>query len=193
MSVRSTSKFLSLVLRHRPEVIGLELDKNGWADIQDLIEKYNANRKDTLNMDILCHVVRTNNKKRFAISPDRLKIRASQGHSIDVDLGYSPVTPPDVLYHGTADSRINGIKKKGILRSGRHHVHLSRDKDTAKVVGGRHGTPCILTIDAKKMYEDGHVFFISDNEVWLTDNVPWNYITCISFDNKSKMLSTTRI
>ena len=165
------SKFLSLILRHKPSKIGLVLDKNGWADVKELLEK--------AQMDIktLEKVVATNDKKRFAFNDDKTKIRASQGHSIKVNLELKPVKPPDILYHGTVDKYMLSIVKKGLIKGKRQHVHLSEDMETANKVGSRRGEPLILMIDAKSMFLVGHKFFLSKNEVWLTDHISPKYIT----------------
>jgi putative RNA 2'-phosphotransferase len=166
------SKYLSYVLRHNPQSIGLSLDPNGgWADVKELI------RLSNITMDTLLTVVKTNNKKRFEFNADRSKIRASQGHSVDVDLGYSPSIPPPKLYHGTAKQNLDSIRTTGINKGTRQHVHLSSDVNTAMKVGSRWGDPVTLEIDAVKMAADGHTFFISTNGVWLTDHVPTEYIT----------------
>lgn len=172
------SKFLSLVLRHKPEEINLELDKGGWANINDLIEKANG-RGVNIDYDSISEVVEKNEKKRFIISDDGKSIRANQGHSIDVDLGLKEVLPPDILYHGTATRFIESIKEKGILKCNRHHVHLSGDKSTAVIVGKRHGKPIIIQIDSKKMSEKGIKFYLSENSVWLTDVVSPEYFMTI--------------
>ena len=167
------SKFMSLVLRHKPETINLTLDKNGWASVDDLIRKMNGLRVFDINRATLNEVVATNDKKRFAFNDDGTKIRASQGHSIkDVDLDLKPVMPPEMLYHGTAAHNSEVVHKEGIIKMGRNHVHLSSAVDTAIKVGSRHGQPLVLIVDAKKMYDNGHVFYLSENKVWLTDHVP---------------------
>lgn len=169
------SKFISLVLRHKPGTIGLELDQEGWADVNELLEKMNAHQKH-IDMETLNLIVENNNKKRFSFNEDRTRIRASQGHSIKVDLGYCAVEPPEVLYHGTARQNTGNIFKTGISKGSRHHVHLSLDVETAINVGQRHGKPVVLTIKAKAMHNDGYEFYRSDNGVWLTENVPVQYI-----------------
>ena len=169
------SKFLSLVLRHKPDIIDLELSQHGWADVNELIEKMNACEK-RIDRETLNSIVENNNKKRFSFNEDRTKIRASQGHSIDVDLDYCPKMPPDVLYHGTATKYTNDIFSKGLEKGSRHHVHLSHDTETAVKVGQRHGKPVVLTIMAKDMHCDGYHFYQSDNGVWLTEKVPVQYI-----------------
>ena len=164
------SKFLSLVLRHKPEDIGLKLDENGWTDIVDLCKKANIKWQD------LKEVVEKNNKKRFEISNNGQKIRACQGHSIDIDLDLEPVTPPAFLYHGTATQFISPIMKSGLKPMKRDHVHLSATKETAINVGGRHGKPVVLIVTALTMHDDGYKFYLSTNGVWLTKEVPVKYI-----------------
>lgn len=175
-SLLKSSKILSLVLRHKPEVIGLTLDKEGWANVNDLIKKINTNSEFTTNFDELVQVVANSDKQRFTFNDDRTKIRANQGHSLPVDLGLTPVEPPPTLYHGTAIRNISAIKKEGINKQARQHVHLSTHIDTAFKVGGRHGKPAILVIGAAKMHLYGHEFMQSKNGVWLTDHVPPQYI-----------------
>lgn len=170
----SASKFLSLVLRHQPDVIGLSLDAEGWADIDALI-RLAAGRKP-LTRALIEAVVENNNKQRFAISADGQRIRAHQGHSIDVDLGFVPVTPPARLYHGTATRFVESIRREGLVKRSRQHVHLSADADTATNVGARHGTPAILVVHAAEMVAAGHAFYRSGNGVWLTDAVPPDFI-----------------
>lgn len=169
------SKFLSLVLRHQPETIGIELDKNGWTGISDLIEK--ANRHGIkFDRELLDHIVATNAKKRFAYNDSFDKIRASQGHSVEIDLGYTSQEPPEILYHGTGEKSVLSIKETGLSKQSRQHVHLSSDVETAIKVGQRHGRPFVFAVQAAKMYKDGFEFFIADNGVWLTDNVPLQYL-----------------
>lgn len=169
------SKFLSLILRHRPEKINIKLDDYGWADTNELIEKCN-DFGVTFTKENLDKVVKNNSKQRFAYSEDGSKIRANQGHSIKIKLGYKPTQPPLFLYHGTATQFIASIKATGLEKRNRHHVHLSLEKETAITVGKRHGKPVILTIHALRMYERGYDFFISENGVWLTDSVPIEFI-----------------
>jgi putative RNA 2'-phosphotransferase len=175
-SLTSTSKFLSLVLRHRPEVIGMQLDSEGWLPIDDLIA--NANRKgNELSLELLHEVVASCDKKRFSLSDDGLRIRANQGHSVpDVELNLEPVTPPNQLFHGTVGKFIGSIRERGLLKRSRNHVHLSADIETAKKVGARRGEPVILTIRTQAMQESGHTFYLSANGVWLTDAVPTRFI-----------------
>jgi len=172
---KKISKFLSFILRHHPERIGLELDAQGWASTDELLSKLRAEGKK-INLQLLQAVVENNDKKRFAFNEDGTKIRASQGHSISIDLAYEPTAPPEYLYHGTATRFVNSIRKKGLIPNGRHHVHLSLNLETAKDVGARHGVPVVLTVNAKAMQEAGHTFFVSENNVWLTANVPVEFL-----------------
>lgn len=169
------SKFLSLVLRHRPEKVDLELDESGWASVEWLIE---ASRRHGVEFTLeeLQNVVASNDKKRFSLSEDGLWIRANQGHSIKVELGYAPTVPPEILYHGTAERFLASIKQQGLIRGRRHHVHLSADVDTATKVGRRHGKPVVLRVNADRMCRDGFIFYLSANGVWLTESVPVQYL-----------------
>ena len=171
-----TSKFLSLVLRHQPEIIGLQLDEQGWATVDELL-RCSQHGPQPLTQGLLDEIVRTNDKQRFAFSSDGLRIRANQGHSIEVDLALSPLEPPEVLYHGTAERNIVSIRQKGLIKGQRQHVHLSRDEQTATKVGQRHGKPIVLTVRAGEMHRQGHLFYRSDNGVWLTDHVPPQFIS----------------
>ena len=169
------SKFLSLVLRHEPEAIGLSLDEAGWAGVEELIAA--ANHAGTqLSRDMLCQVVEQCEKKRFTFSQDALRIRANYGHSIPIVLGLEPTAPPTLLYHGTAARFLESIKTDGLLPRGRNYVHLSPDIDTATAVGRRHGRPVVLNILAQDMHEDSFAFYLSESLVWLTDRVPPRYI-----------------
>lgn len=169
------SKFLSLVLRHRPEIIGIVLDENGWTAVPTLIERMQA-AGTNIDLPLLKAVVATNNKKRFAFNEDETMIRANQGHSVEIDLAYEPKEPPSILYHGTGQQSIEVILKEGLHKRSRHHVHLSADADTAKAVGQRHGKPVVLQVAALQMHREGHVFYQSTNGVWLTEHVPAGYI-----------------
>ena len=177
--VVATSKFLSLILRHQPEKIGLSLDANGWADIEELL-RLSAAKGKPLTRALLEEVVLTNDKQRFVLSEDGAKIRANQGHSVSVDLGLVPVVPPPVLFHGTATRFLESIRQQGLLKGSRQHVHLSPDEVTAMKVGQRHGKPVVLKIAAGKMQRDGHKFFYSANGVWLTDHVPAAFFEVVS-------------
>jgi len=169
------SKFLSLVLRHDPGRIGLTLDPAGWAEVDELIAAA-ARSGVEIDRETLARVVAENDKQRFALSPDGNRIRANQGHSVEVDLGLEPRTPPELLYHGTASRFVDSIRGSGLHAAGRMHVHLSPDEETARRVGQRHGAPVVLTIAAGRMHRDGRPFFLSANGVWLTNAVPAEYI-----------------
>lgn len=170
------SKFMSLVLRHRPGKIGLELDRAGWTSVDVLLVKCQEHGRP-FTREQLEEVVATNDKQRFELSEDGAMIRARQGHSIDVELGYQPVEPPAVLYHGTAAHNLGSIRGRGLIKGRRHHVHLSAETVTTMKVAARHGTPVLLTIDAGRMYRDGHVFYRTGNNIWLTEHVPAAYLT----------------
>lgn len=174
-SLVRTSKFLSLVLRHKPHTIGIELNDAGWVEIAELLESANAFGKK-LDVDLLLRVVHENDKQRFAISADGRSIRANQGHSIAVNLGLRTTSPPGKLYHGTVSKFLDGIRAKGLLPGNRHHVHLSADPHTAEIVGRRRGEPVVLLINAEQMDQDAISFFLSNNGVWLTVHVPVDYI-----------------
>ncbi len=174
-NIKKISKFLSLVLRHKPETIGLHLDENGWVETQELLEKLAKNNKK-IDLKGLKEVVENNDKKRFAFNADGTKIRASQGHSVQVNLGYAPVEPPKVLFHGTATRFLDSIKEQGLLKGNRHQVHLSKDVDTAINVGNRHGKVVVMKVKALEMHQAGFEFFVSENQVWLTDQVPVEYL-----------------
>lgn len=169
------SKFLSWVLRHRPEAIGIQLDSQGWTDIQLLLEQCRSH-KHNLSMSELREVVATSPKQRFSISEDGLRIRANQGHSTQVDLGYEKTDPPEILFHGTIADHLDSIRSIGLDKMQRHHVHLSSEPITAQVVGARRGTPVVLRVLAGQMHRDGYAFFLSTNGVWLTDRVPPAYL-----------------
>jgi putative RNA 2'-phosphotransferase len=170
-----SSKLIALVLRHRPDKIALELDKNGWAATTELLQKLNEHGH-RFDLELLKEVVETNDKRRFIFSDDLAMIRANQGHSVEVDLNLEPKTPPSFLFHGTAEKNLGSIKESGLVKGSRHHVHLSAEEETAKKVGSRHGKPVVLTVKAGEMRMDGHQFFQSENGVWLTDAVPVIYL-----------------
>ncbi|MEV0219404.1 RNA 2'-phosphotransferase [Streptomyces sp. NPDC050704] len=167
------SKYLSKHLRHQPERIGLTLDEGGWIEIETLMAAAAAHGF-RFSRDELDHVIVHNDKRRFAIEGTR--IRASQGHSVEVDLGLPPATPPAYLYHGTVARSLDAIRAEGLRPMNRHDVHLSRDRETATRVGARRGRPVVLSVDAVAMHHDGHVFRVSANGVWLTAAVPPRYL-----------------
>ena len=169
------SKFLSFVLRHKPEAIGLVLGDNGWVEIADLVTKATAGGEVFTAEDVLTCAA-NNDKKRFTISDDGLRVRAAQGHSVEVDLALTPTTPPDILFHGTATRFVDAIRAEGLKPQSRQQVHLSRDEATALKVGQRHGKPHIFQVEAGRMQADGYHFYVADNGVWLTDAVPSGYL-----------------
>lgn len=169
------SKFLSLVLRHKPETIGLALDGEGWASVDDLLTRASQHGMAMTRAE-LEEIVATSEKKRFALSADGRRIRANQGHSVEVDLNLQPIAPPELLYHGTVAKFIPSIRAQGLLKGQRHHVHLSADRATAEIVGERRGVPIVLTVRSADMARAGHLFYRSENGVWLTDHVPPPFI-----------------
>jgi len=172
----SASKFLSLILRHRPDVAGVPLDAAGWVEV-DVLLAGSARSGRPLTRADLEEVVATSPKQRFALSDDGLRIRANQGHSTEVELGYEPAEPPDVLFHGTVTRSLPSIRQDGLLPMERHHVHLSEDEPTAKAVGSRRGKPIVLRVDARSMRAAGHTFYRTPNGVWLTDVVPSEFLS----------------
>jgi putative RNA 2'-phosphotransferase len=170
-----TSKFLSLVLRHKPEEAGLTLDGGGWCSVADLL-KGCAAHGHKISREELDEVAAENDKKRFQFSDDDKRIRASQGHSIEVDLKYEPTLPPEYLFHGTATRFLDSIKQQGLIKGSRQHVHLSWDIDVARTVGARHGKPAVILVDADLMHRDGWEFYLTPNGVWLVDAVPVKYL-----------------
>jgi putative RNA 2'-phosphotransferase len=171
----SISKFLSLVLRHNPGAIGLSLDAEGWVAIDELLAAADRHG-NPIRREELDEVVATNDKKRFCVSADGRRIRANQGHSVEVELGLAPVEPPELLYHGTVERFLDAIRREGLVRGNRHHVHLSADRETAGRVGQRRGRPVILVVEAGRMQRDGYRFYRSENGVWLADAVPAEYV-----------------
>ena len=168
-------KYLSLILRHKPELINLKIDEHGWVEVDQLLKGIN-DRGRYISKEMLDIIVNTNNKKRYQYNDDQTKIRANQGHSIKVDVELQEKVPPDILYHGTAQKYLDKIKKSGIRKMNRLYVHLSKDIQTAINVGKRHGQPIVLVIDTKKMLRDGYKFYYSYNGVWLCDDIAYSYI-----------------
>ena len=164
------SKFLSLVLRHQPEKIGITLDPHGWAKVREILLGMN------LTMEDLTYIVETDEKQRYSFNEDRTLIRANQGHSISIDLELEAREPPEYLYHGTVGRFLGGIQKEGLKAGKRQFVHLSADVETALAVGRRRGKPVVLQVDAGRMYEDGYPFFLSANGVWMTKEAPTKYL-----------------
>ena len=174
MSSKGTSKFISLILRHKPEAIGITLDEHGWANVDELIEGIRRTRP--FSMEMLEEIVRTDSKQRYSFSEDRTLIRANQGHSIPVDVELERKTPPRVLYHGTGEKYVASIEAQGLIPKTRLYVHLSGDYETAFKVGARHGKPRIYQVASGQMAEDGFAFYRSVNGVWLTKEVPVKYL-----------------
>ncbi len=174
-SAKTTSKFLSLVLRHQPDLIGIVLDSAGWTDVAALLAACAAHDQP-LTRELLVQLVAESDKQRFALSPDGTRIRANQGHSVEVELELPPRTPPAMLFHGTYAGAVELIKKGGLVKGDRHHVHLSLDAATATKVGSRRGVPVLLRIDSAAMAAAGHTFLCSQNGVWLVDHVPAAFI-----------------
>lgn len=169
------SKFISLILRHKPSEIGITLDNHGWANVNELINGIN-NSGRKINMKVLEEIVLTDDKGRYSFNEDKTLIRANQGHSIPVDVELNEAQPPEFLWHGTAEKYVNSICRSGLISKSRLYVHLSSDTQTATVVGKRHGEVVLFRIDARKMYQDGFKFYLSKNGVWLTKHVPISYL-----------------
>lgn len=174
MSITDTSRFMSLILRHKPETIGISLDEHGWANVDELIAGIARTRE--FNMDILEEIVRADEKQRYSFNEDKTLIRANQGHSILVDVELEEVEPPEKLWHGTAEKYAASIEEQGLIPKSRLYVHLSKDEETAIKVGGRHGKPVLYIVKAGEMYKEGYRFYLSKNGVWLTKGVPVKYL-----------------
>ena len=170
MNLTQTSKFISLILRHKPETIGITLDEHGWANVNELLNGVK------IDMPILEEIVATDDKQRYSFNEDKTLIRANQGHSVPVDVELDEVQPPEFLWHGTAEKYADSICREGLIPKSRLYVHLSYDVSTAITVGERHGKAMLLRIDARKMYQDGFKFYLSKNGVWLTKYVPTSYL-----------------
>ena len=173
------SRWLSRHLRHSPGRIGLDLEPGGWVLVDDLLAAA-ARHGMPMSRDQLDEVVATNDKRRFSLSEDGARVRANQGHSVEVDLQLEQREPPPVLFHGTGERAVDAILSAGLDRHRRHHVHLSADQETARRVGSRHGRPVVLRVDAAAMAADGHDFFVSDNGVWLCESVPPAYLAVLA-------------
>ena len=174
MSLKETSKFISLILRHKPEEIGITLDEHGWANVDELIAGIAKTR--IFDMSMLEEIVRTDEKQRYSFNEDKTLIRANQGHSIPVDVELEQKVPPEILYHGTGEKYVSSIEKQGLIPKSRLYVHLSADYDTAVKVGSRHGKPVVYTVAAGEMHKNGYTFYLSVNGVWLTKSVPPQFL-----------------
>lgn len=184
------SKRLSYVLRHNPSSIGVSLLSGGWIDVDDLLIALKKSGRD-IERDDLAFVVENNDKQRFEWDREKDLIRARQGHSVEIDLEYEPVQPPDVLYQGTATRFLDSIFEEGLIKGNRHHVHLSVKKETLLQVGARHGKPAVLAIDAKSMFEQGYNFYVTGNDVWLTEHVPPEFLREVDLGQLDKEFRST--
>ena len=176
MNLNKLSVFISLILRHKPETINISLDEHGWANVDELIEGINNSEYYNINMEMLEEIIRTDNKQRYSFNDDKTLIRANQGHSIPVDVELEKIIPPEFLYHGTAEKYVESIDKNGLIPKSRLYVHLSKDKETAINVGKRHGDVVLYSIASGQMHKDGYLFYKSVNGVWLTKEVPVEYL-----------------
>ncbi len=174
MSLTEASKFMSLILRHKPEAIGIRLDEHGWAKVDELIAGIAKTRK--FNMEMLEEIVRTDEKQRYSFSEDKKRIRANQGHSVPVDVELEEAEPPEELWHGTGEKYESSIDAQGLIPKSRLYVHLSKDRETAVKVGQRHGKPVLYIVRSGEMRRDGYRFYLSKNGVWLTKKVPAKYL-----------------
>ena len=175
MNITETSKFLALILRHKPESIGITLDEHGWANVETLVARI-AQIKQGFTKEILDEIVRTDNKERYSYNGDETKIRANQGHSIQVDVELEKKDPPEILWHGTGEKSVESIDEQGLIPKSRLYVHLASDEEPATKVGSRHGKPVIYKVYSGQMVEAGYEFFLSVNGVWLTKKVPVKYL-----------------
>ena len=178
MNLQNISRYMSLILRHKPEVIGISLDEHGWAAVNELINGI-ARNNEGFDMATLEEIVKTDNKQRYSFNADKTLIRANQGHSIPVDVELEEKEPPEFLYHGTGEKYVSSILEQGLIPKSRLYVHLSKDVETAKDVGRRHGKEVVYKIAAHKMYQDGYKFYLSVNGVWLAKGVPLQYMQTI--------------
>lgn len=174
MNLKSTSKFLSLILRHKPEVAGITLNEHGWADVEELITGVQKTRP--FDRETLERIVAADEKQRYSFNKDHTLIRANQGHSIPVDVELPVMEPPEILFHGTGEKYAASIDVQGLLPKGRLYVHLSGDMETARKVGARHGKPVVYQVQSKQMTRDGFIFYLSVNGVWLTKTVLPQYL-----------------
>lgn len=174
MNLTNTSRFMSLILRHKPEAIGINLDEHGWANVDELIA--GIAKTHEFSMDILEEIVRMDDKERYSFNKERTLVRANQGHSIPVDVELDEVEPPKELWHGTGEKYVATIDEQGLISKSRLYVHLSKDRDTATKVGMRHGKPVLYIVKADEMYQNGYKFYLSKNGVWLSKEVPVKYL-----------------
>ncbi len=170
------SKFIALILRHKPQTIGIQLNKNGWANVDELIKGISKHKKKPFSMEMLEQIVVEDEKKRYSFNDNKTLIRANQGHSISVDVELKECRPPEILYHGTSEKFVSSIDHEGLLPKSRLYVHLSKDIETAKSVGSRHGNPIIYKVKSLAMHNVGYKFYLSTNGVWLVQKVPVEYL-----------------
>ena len=182
MKLTPISRYMTFLLRHHPEQAGLTLDQHGWAHVDELIKGIQK-RYPQFQREILEEIVRTDSKQRYAFNEDHTLIRANQGHSIPVDVEFKQALPPDILYHGTAIKYLSSIQQQGLISKSRLYVHLSTDIETAIKVGKRHGKPVVYQINAKQMYQDGILFYLSANHIWLVKKVPLQYMKLLDIEN----------
>ncbi|MBL7975028.1 MAG: RNA 2'-phosphotransferase, partial [Candidatus Kapabacteria bacterium] len=187
-NIVNLSKFLSLVLRHKPEEIGVTLDENGWCSVEELLQKIQI-KQTSCTMEVLEYVVDTNPKQRFAFNESKTMIRANQGHSIEIDLNIEPQVPPEILYHGTTKNVLDSVIKEGLKKIQRHHVHLTTNVHTTLEVARRYGEPVLLQINTEAMHKAGHIFYCTANNVWLAESVPPEYITIQETNTENRILN----
>ena len=174
MKYESMGKLISLILRHKPDVVGIALDEHGWANVDELIKS--VSKKHKLTMEMLENIVATDEKRRYSFNEDKTKIRANQGHSINVDVELEEAVPPEYLWHGTGEKYVDSIRETGLVSKSRLYVHLSDNHETALQVGKRHGNPVVFCVKSGRMHTDGYKFYRSKNGVWLTKSVPEEYL-----------------
>ena len=181
MNLTAISRYISLILRHKPEVIGISLDGHGWAEVDALIRGIQDKKEPAFSRELLDEIVRTDSKQRYAYNEDHTLIRANQGHSIPVDVELTQAAPPQVLWHGTGEKYTASIDKTGLIPKSRLYVHLSKDIETAVAVGKRHGRPVVYQVSAGQMASAGYAFYLSANGVWLTKEVPVKFLQKLPF------------
>lgn len=178
MDLNNISKYMSLILRHKPDVIGIELDEHGWANVNDLISGIEKDNHG-FNFELLEEIVRSDSKQRYSFNDDKSFIRANQGHSVNVDVELKEKEPPEYLYHGTGEKYVKSINQDGLIPKSRLYVHLSKDIKTAENVGKRHGKEIIYRINSGRMYRNGYKFYLSENGIWLTKEAPVKYLEMV--------------
>lgn len=175
MDKTNLSKFIALILRHKPDTVGITLDEHGWASVSELLSGINASGNE-IDMQTLEEIVAEDEKQRYSFNSDKTKIRANQGHSVYVDVELKKSVPPETLFHGTGEKFVSSIKSEGLKSKSRLYVHLSKDRETAVKVGSRHGKPVVFEVNSGEMSRNGFEFFLSENGVWLTKIVPAEYL-----------------